>query len=221
MRNCNRLVRAKCWHGLDFIFSVKEGDARNGPVRSQFLLLHLSSHQAYTETFLLSFRAETLRRWFQADYQNRKNGSDLRKKTWCSQRCYPWLTQHSSWSASIHDYVTASKRQHAGVSSGGIKDGSLDEVEEEFRDSHRLVTMNGDFSVKGLSLGLGLRDGWERPGAAATTRPAAHWRLTGDLLDLVDHHKGIRQAHLHRVVHGADLRHLDRNLKQEKYSILF
>lgn len=50
-----------------------------------------------------------------------------------------------------------------------------------------------------------------------TTQPAVHWRLrlTGDLLDLVDHHKGIRQAHLHRVVHGADLRHLNRNLKQK------
>lgn len=50
-----------------------------------------------------------------------------------------------------------------------------------------------------------------------TTQPAVPWRLrlTGDLLDLVDHHKGIRQAHLHRVVHGADLRHLDRNLKQK------
>lgn len=43
--------------------------------------------------------------------------------------------------------------------------------------------------------------------------------LTGDLLDLVDHHKGIRQAHLHRVVHRADLRHLDRNLKQKNTTI--
>lgn len=43
--------------------------------------------------------------------------------------------------------------------------------------------------------------------------------LTGDLLDLVDHHKGIRQAHLHWVVHRADLRHLDRNLKQKNTTI--
>ena len=29
--------------------------------------------------------------------------------------------------------------------------------------------------------------------------------LTGYLLDPVDHHKGIGQAHLHRVIDGADL----------------
>lgn len=46
-------------------------------------------------------------------------------------------------------------------------------------------------------------------------------RLTGDLLDLVDHHEGIRQAHLHRVVHRADLRHLDRDLKQRNKQIDF
>lgn len=37
-------------------------------------------------------------------------------------------------------------------------------------------------------------------------------RLTGYLLDLVDHHKGIRQAHLHRVIDRTDLGHLNRDL---------
>lgn len=41
-------------------------------------------------------------------------------------------------------------------------------------------------------------------------------RLTGYLLDLVDHHKGVRQAHLHRVIDGADLRHLGGDLKGRK-----
>lgn len=41
---------------------------------------------------------------------------------------------------------------HAGVSSGRIKDGSLHEVGEEVRDTHHLVTTNGDFSVKGLQM---------------------------------------------------------------------
>lgn len=41
-------------------------------------------------------------------------------------------------------------------------------------------------------------------------------RLTGYLLDLVDHHKGIRQAHLHRVIDGADLWHLSGDLKEKK-----
>lgn len=37
-------------------------------------------------------------------------------------------------------------------------------------------------------------------------------RLTGYLLDLVDHHEGIRQAHLHRVIDRTDLGHLNRDL---------
>lgn len=37
-------------------------------------------------------------------------------------------------------------------------------------------------------------------------------RLTGYLLDLVDDHEGVGQAHLHRVVDGADLRHLNGDL---------
>lgn len=37
--------------------------------------------------------------------------------------------------------------------------------------------------------------------------------LTGYLLDLVDHHEGIGQAHLHRVIDGADLWHLSGNLQ--------
>ncbi len=41
-------------------------------------------------------------------------------------------------------------------------------------------------------------------------------RLTGDLLDLVDHHKGVRQAHLHRVIDRADLWHLSGDLKEKK-----
>lgn len=37
-------------------------------------------------------------------------------------------------------------------------------------------------------------------------------RLTGYLLDLVDYHEGIRQAHLHRVIDRTDLGHLNRDL---------
>lgn len=41
-----------------------------------------------------------------------------------------------------------------------------------------------------------------------------HWRLTGNLLDLVDHHKGVGQAHFDGVIDGTDLRHLNRNLEK-------
>lgn len=41
-------------------------------------------------------------------------------------------------------------------------------------------------------------------------------RLTGYLLDLVDDHKGVRQAHLHRVIDRADLRHFNWDLKEER-----
>lgn len=43
-------------------------------------------------------------------------------------------------------------------------------------------------------------------------------RLTGYLLDLVNHHKGIRQAHLHRVIDRTDLWHLDGDLSSKKWS---
>lgn len=43
-------------------------------------------------------------------------------------------------------------------------------------------------------------------------------RLTGYLLDLVNHHKGIRQAHLHWVIDRTDLWHLDRDLSSKKWS---
>lgn len=38
-------------------------------------------------------------------------------------------------------------------------------------------------------------------------------RLTGYLLDLVDQHKGVRQANFHRVIDRADLWHLNGDLK--------
>lgn len=44
-------------------------------------------------------------------------------------------------------------------------------------------------------------------------------RLTGYLLDLVDHHKGIRQAHLHRVIDRADLWNLNGDLKKKRGKI--
>lgn len=42
---------------------------------------------------------------------------------------------------------------------------------------------------------------------------ASSW-LTGNLLDPVDHHKGIGEAHLHRVIDRADLGHLDGDLEE-------
>lgn len=43
-----------------------------------------------------------------------------------------------------------------------------------------------------------------------------HLRLTGYLLDLVDHHKGIGKAYFHRVIDRTDLRHLDRDLEKQQ-----
>ena len=43
-------------------------------------------------------------------------------------------------------------------------------------------------------------------------------RLTGDLLDVVEDHEGVRQTHLHRVVHRADLRHVHRDLGERRTS---
>lgn len=70
---------------------------------------------------------------------------------------YPCLTQHSSWSASIYDYVTTSKRQHAGVSSGsvgGIRQLALWSPGGALTGSwyNHLVTMTGGFSIKGLQV---------------------------------------------------------------------
>lgn len=47
-----------------------------------------------------------------------------------------------------------------------------------------------------------------------TESPKVRSGLTGYLLDLVDHHEGIGQAHLHRVIDRADLRHLSGNLQE-------
>lgn len=70
---------------------------------------------------------------------------------------YPCLTQHSSWSASIYYYVTTSKRQHAGVSSGsvgGIRELALWSPGGALTGSwyNHLVTMTGGFSIKGLQM---------------------------------------------------------------------
>ncbi len=67
------------------------------------------------------------------------------------------------------------------------------------------------WSLKELEFGL-IQNFFLRTSEQARARKVC-LRLTGYLLDLVDHHKGIRQAHLHWVIDRADLWHFNGDLK--------